>query len=230
MEINHKFTGVWIPKEIWLNESLAPLEKLLWAELYSLDGDDGCYAGNEYLAKILDCSPRRIQQMLSKLRDMYLIKIEIKNQNQRIIRMAIQFVGTKNISSPHEINFIPPMKNISPPPTKYISPIDTSIIDTNINTNEEVTKRDFEIVWKLYGRIGNKVSSYKSFIRLSKKDQDSAAAHVPIYISHHIDANKKAFIPHFSTYLNQRRWEDQLPYQLDKKQDDKWSQFGQTFL
>ena len=230
MKINHKFTGVWIPKEIWLHETLGPLEKMLWAELYALDGDDGCYAGNDYLSKLLDCSPRRIQQMLSKLRELYLIKIEIKNQNERVISMSIKFIGTKEISPPHEINFIPPMKNISYPPMKEISPIDNSILDKSINTNKGYNSDRFDLVWKLYGRIGNKISSSKSFERLSKKDQEAVEEHVPRYIQHHIEASKMQFIPHFSTYLNQRRWEDTLPYQQENKSADKWSQMGQKFL
>jgi len=129
--MKRKFTGIWIPREIWEHQTLCPLEKFLWAEIHSLDGDDGCFASNEYLANMVGCSPRRVQQMISNLKKLYLIKVQLTNNSERVIRMAISFVGvdtpTKYIAPPHEINFVPPTKNISP-------------IDNSIDNNKEKNK------------------------------------------------------------------------------------------
>jgi hypothetical protein len=115
--MKRKFTGVWIPREIWEHQALCPLEKFLWAEIHSLDGEDGCFASNDYLANMVGCSTRRVQQMISNLKNMYLIKVQLTNNSERVIRMAISFVGvdtpTKYISPHHEINFVPPTKDIS---------------------------------------------------------------------------------------------------------------------
>ena len=129
--MKRKFTGVWIPREIWEHQTLCPLEKFLWAEIHSLDGEDGCFASNDYLANMVGCSTRRVQQMISNLKKLYLIKVQITNNSERVIRMAISFVGvdtpTKYISHPHEINFVPPTKDISP-------------IDNSIDNNKEKNK------------------------------------------------------------------------------------------
>lgn len=84
-------------------------------------------------------------------------------------------------------------------------------IESNNKTKEEVTK-EFETIWELYGKIGNKKTSQTTFNRLSKKDKEAIANHIPLYIKNHKDNDKQDFIPHFTTYLNQRRWEDALPY------------------
>lgn len=62
------FKGVWIPKEIWLNEELTMLEKCILTEIDSLDnGENGCIAGNEYLAKFCQCSETKVSNAVSKL-------------------------------------------------------------------------------------------------------------------------------------------------------------------
>ena len=62
------FKGVWISKEIWLNEELTMLEKCILTEIDSLDnGENGCTAGNEYLAKFCQCSETKVSNAVSKL-------------------------------------------------------------------------------------------------------------------------------------------------------------------
>lgn len=46
------FTGVWIPKEVLLDESLKPADKILYAEIASF-GDRGCWKQNAELAEII---------------------------------------------------------------------------------------------------------------------------------------------------------------------------------
>lgn len=64
------FKGIWIPAEIWLDENLTALEKIVWAEIDSLDGDDGCYASNEYLSEFCQCSPTKVSKAISKLKSL----------------------------------------------------------------------------------------------------------------------------------------------------------------
>ena len=54
--MDRDFKGIWIPKEIWLDERLNALDKIILAEINSLDGEDGCYASNQYLAEFCQCS------------------------------------------------------------------------------------------------------------------------------------------------------------------------------
>lgn len=69
MEISRDFKGIWIPKSLWLDDSLSPSEKCLLSEIDSLSKNgDGCYASNEYLAKFMHMTEGSLKNMLSHLR------------------------------------------------------------------------------------------------------------------------------------------------------------------
>jgi uncharacterized phage protein (TIGR02220 family) len=70
------FKGVWIPKEIFLNEALSWAEKILLIEIDSLDqSGQGCFASNEYLAKFVQVSEGSMANMVVKLMNKgYIIK------------------------------------------------------------------------------------------------------------------------------------------------------------
>jgi len=82
-----EITGIWIPIEIWEHKELVPLEKILYAEICSLGGEkNGCYASNEYFAKHLQVTERRIQQMIQHLKDLKLIYISKFNGRIRWLK------------------------------------------------------------------------------------------------------------------------------------------------
>ena len=55
------FKGIWIPKEIWLDDRLNALEKMILMEIDSLDTDEkGCYATNDYIAEFCQCTPKKV--------------------------------------------------------------------------------------------------------------------------------------------------------------------------
>lgn len=85
------FKGIWTPREIWLHPDLSPNEKFLWSEINSLFDRErgGCYASNEYLANLFKVSTRHIQNMLSKLKALGLLRELHFNGRQRVIA-AIQ--------------------------------------------------------------------------------------------------------------------------------------------
>lgn len=84
------FKGIWIPKEIWLNEELSAIEKILLAEIDSLDNGNGCYASNEYFAKFFDLSIRGIQRYLKHLTEIGYISISTDAiTKQRYIKVII---------------------------------------------------------------------------------------------------------------------------------------------
>lgn len=68
MNDNRDFKGVWIPKEVWLDNRLNALEKVILMEIDSLDqGEKGCYASNEHLAEFCQCSKTKVSTAVSKL-------------------------------------------------------------------------------------------------------------------------------------------------------------------
>lgn len=72
----------------------------------------------------------------------------------------------------------------------------------------------FAEVWDAYGKKLGKQAAATKWKNLSRKDRRAAAEHIPKFRAAHEAAGKLEYLAHFSTYLNQRRWEDEeLPYQ-----------------
>lgn len=67
-ETGRDFKGIWIPKEIWLDRRLNALDKIILAEIDSLDNDEnGCFASNKYIAEFCGCSETKVSTAISKL-------------------------------------------------------------------------------------------------------------------------------------------------------------------
>jgi len=86
------FKGIWIPKEVWLDGDLSAIDKIVLAEIYSLDvGDNGgCYASNEYLAWFCKCSETKVSKAISKLKEYGYIKQEKTDGRSRWLRVDLQ--------------------------------------------------------------------------------------------------------------------------------------------
>lgn len=67
MEEKRAFKGIWIPAEIWLDETLTLQEKVFLVEIDSLDNEEGCFASNAYFAKFFNLSSRRCSEIINSL-------------------------------------------------------------------------------------------------------------------------------------------------------------------
>lgn len=89
---NRDFKGIWIPKNIWLSTELSALEKVLLAEIDSLDAGEGCIATNQYFAGFLGVSKSWVSKLISGLEKKKYITLEMvykkgkKEIDKRIIR------------------------------------------------------------------------------------------------------------------------------------------------
>src|SRR5210317_171686 len=60
--------GIWIPFEIWECADLSPMQRILLAKIHNLSQKDGaCWAGDEFLAEQLVCTPQYIRKMRKDL-------------------------------------------------------------------------------------------------------------------------------------------------------------------
>ena len=84
------FKGVWIHREIWLSKDLSLMEKVLFAEIDSLDNERGCFASNAYFADFFGVSTRQISTYVSALKAKGFIHVEISNHSERTIRVTHQ--------------------------------------------------------------------------------------------------------------------------------------------
>lgn len=89
MNNERDFKGVWIRKEIYLDERLSALDKIVFAEIDSLDGKDGCFCTNEYLADFCQCGERTVSLSISKLVKLGLVRMESFDGRMRILRSCL---------------------------------------------------------------------------------------------------------------------------------------------
>ena len=93
------FKGVWISREVWLDNRLTAVEKVILMEIDSLDcGEKGCFASNQYLAEFCQCSETKVSTAISKLIKLgYLTvksfdgrKRELKSRLSKIERQGVK--------------------------------------------------------------------------------------------------------------------------------------------
>lgn len=85
------FKGIFIPREIWLDDDLNAIDKIILSEIYSLDVEDsdGCYASNEYLSKFCKCSVTKVSTSISHLIDLGYVKIAKSDGRKRFLKVSL---------------------------------------------------------------------------------------------------------------------------------------------
>tara|TARA_R100001163_G_scaffold15594_2_gene14096 strand:+ start:2363 stop:3019 length:657 start_codon:yes stop_codon:yes gene_type:complete len=93
---NRDFKGIWIPKEIWLNNELKLIEKIFLVEIDSLDNESCCYASNKYFSEFFGITKGRCSQVINALEKKGLISIEFERDGKIIIARKIRVVNKLN--------------------------------------------------------------------------------------------------------------------------------------
>lgn len=91
--MNRDFKGIWIPKEIWLNEELTMLEKVIFVEIDSLDNENHCIASNQYFAEFCNCSESKVSKSIKKLKELGMIEevtFDGRHRKIRVVKNNIQ--------------------------------------------------------------------------------------------------------------------------------------------
>lgn len=83
------FKGVWIPKEIWLDERLGALDKIILTEINSLDTGEGCFAGNKYLAEFCQCSESKVSKSVALLTELGYLKVVKFDGRIRFLKVCL---------------------------------------------------------------------------------------------------------------------------------------------
>ena len=85
------FKGIWIPKEIWLDDRLNALEKMILMEIDSLDTDEkGCYATNDYIAEFCQCTSTKVSLAVKKLVELEYIEVVKFDGRRRLIKSRLE--------------------------------------------------------------------------------------------------------------------------------------------
>jgi len=221
MTTERDFKGVWIPREIWLNDDLCWSAKLLLVEIDSLAKNGECFASNEYLGKFLKLSKKRVSELITELNRKGLVTVELiyKEGTKQIEKRVIRPMP-KNQHTPTENPADPLPKNRQTPLPKNRVDINTYNINTINNTNNKRSKdpasaeieREFEQLWQLYPRkIGRKKAfdSYKKARKTKKIPFETVLNGLYRYIKYlESQATEEQYIMHASTWFNQEKWLD----------------------
>lgn len=82
-------TGVWVAQ--WMYDlDLNPNQIRLYAEIVSLDAKEGCYASNEYFAKILHLKADTISRLVSQLKQKGLLVQTRFDGRKRFLKPVLQ--------------------------------------------------------------------------------------------------------------------------------------------
>ena len=203
--MNRDFKGIWIPKEIWLDDRLSALEKMILAEVDSLDdGDDGCFASNQYLAQFCQCSVTKVSTCISKLIELGYLETTSFDGRKRVLKSCLSKFERQD------------SKNCKPAFQKMKGSIDSNIAN-NITENNYCS---FDEFWKLYPKKVGKAQAEKAWKKLKVDealfDTMKKAIECQKRSKQWMD---KQYIPYPSTWLNGRRWEDELEERTDLNYD-----------
>lgn len=176
-ETVRQFKGVWIPKEVWLDEKLTYFEKAVYAEIDSLDGEDGCFASNKYLAGFFGCTERNIQRALAHLSELGYVKTEMFDGRKRVIKICRifseigQMQGVTKMSW-GDINVTAGVTKMSPQRGQECHPRNSYNIAYNIdyiNNNNKIQETDEEEKIQFFDGLKGLCLSDKQDADLRKK-------------------------------------------------------------
>ena len=177
-ETVRQFKGVWIPKEVWLDEKLTYFEKAVCAEIDSLDGEDGCFASNKYLAGFFGCTERHIKRALAHLSELGYVKTEMFDGRKRVIKICRIFSETEQMQgvtkmSPGDINVTAGVTKMSPQRGQECHPRNSYNIAYKIdyinNNNNKIQETDEEEKIQFFDGLKGLCLSDKQDADLRKK-------------------------------------------------------------
>ena len=167
----------------WIKQECdTPTSKLVLFILSNYADEEGsCYPSEKHIAKIVGVSDRQVRRCLSNLVNKGLISIAERK-------------GTSN---------------------RYFLSMEADVLPvrkpTSTNTKQhtkDIYSSEFEMFWKSYPRKIGKYAAAKSFKKECKNTQSKILIEKAKLFSVHCKGTEECFIPHASTWLNQRRYED----------------------
>lgn len=212
--------------------------KLLYAKVTSLQSARGyCFATNKYLAEGLGIAPDTVTRLLKDLSDAGYLRLEIikGTDNQIVERRIFPTITLPIVSPPSRINVRDPIGQISDTPIGQ-----TSEERINTENKEEIppiapqgasrrkTKRSrpeskkepdhkperFKKFWEFYPRGESKQDAIRAWDKLKPSDDLINQMAKALKKQTQTDEWKRGIgIPYASTWLNKRKWEDEVKEQ-----------------
>ena len=205
-----------IPATVRYDKRLTPNAKLLYGEITALCNQEGyCWAMNAYFADLYGVSKTSISAWIGNLKEAGHITVQMnyKEGSKHILNRYIRILG-EGIQD-----------NLHTPTRKLDDPIQDIFVDNStINTTSNITVNsigDFDLFWKFYPRKASKDAARKAWNKLNP-DQNIMKM-IADNVRERVEKGEwrkdnQSFILHASTYLNQKRWEDEVVDQQTQTQ------------
>lgn len=204
-----------IPASVRYNKNLKPNEKLLYGEISALANKNGyCTAQNTYFANLYNVNKKTVSNWISKLEKIGYIKIKILYKEKVFLERRIYLSeNTEEIDKKQQKDEYPIHENMDTYPQKDEYPIHKKMEQNNTsNNNTSIIYGQFEIFYKKYPKKVKKQDVKKWFEKNKPSDKlfSSMMSSLEQFIkSSDWQKDKGQFIPYPTTWLNQKRWEDE---------------------
>lgn len=221
-----------IPNTVLSATNIKANAKLLYAKVTSLQSARGyCFATNKYLAEGLGIAQDTVTRLLKNLSDAGYLRVEVIKgaDNQIVERRIYPTITLPIIAEPYRTNARDPIGQISDTPIGQIS-------DKRINTEnkKEIPPKPprgasrqepkkapdhkperFQKFWNFYPRGESKQAAIRAWDRLKPSDEIIDQMAVALKKQKQSEDWMNGIgIPYASTWINGRRWEDEVKVQM----------------
>lgn len=215
-----------IPASVRYDPNICANAKLLYGEITSLCDKKGiCWATNDYFSKLYGVTKKSISVWLSQLINAGYVKSKI------IYKGDSREVENRLLSIEEKVNTYGRNCN-DPMEEKVIYPMEEKVKENNKYTNnkneyiKEIYKEKFEIFWNSYPRKVNKFKTQEWFKKNNPSDETLNLILEKLDKFKCTNEWKKEngkYIPYPTTWLNQKRWEDEIKESSNKDEVKKYS-------
>ena len=209
-----------IPAEVRYDNDLRANEKLFFGEIVALSNTTGvCNASNSYFANLYNVVPSAISKWIKDLEEKQYISVEYIKKGNEIIERKITITGIHK----YDKVFTKVVEGYSQKNRGYSQKLKENNIyinNTSINNIKEIYKEKFEIFYKAYPKHLKKAEVEKWFLKNKPNDELFKIMMDQLEKFKKSDGWKQTqYIPYPSTWLNQKRWEDEIKTKEDIRKE-----------
>ena len=189
---------------------LKPATKIVlyWLADHHNGETNECFPSHKRLAELCEMTDRSIRTHLEELQSAGLIQIiERKRDNGSQTSNSYNLLLTE-ADTPRK-NFPTLMENIATQPRKNLPT--HNLVSNNLGNRTNYMFNNFEEIWIIYPKKQGKGAARKSYERsLTKINPNILFDRIKEYVEA-IKGKDIKYIPMLSTWLNQERWDDDVP-------------------
>lgn len=208
-----------LPAGVRYDKRLAPMERILYAEITALAQKDGsCWAKNSYFCELFEASESTVRRWVSNLQKCGYILTEPVTENGKIIGRRIFLNPQPSEPAQNRADRLKMSGETAQNQAVYYRKNNTSNNNTPLPPEGECdgasqSDRLFEIFWKHYPRKADKKKARRAWARLRHVDKLFPVLMKALMAQKRSEQWQREggrFVPLPSTWLNGERWADDV--------------------